>query len=143
MANYLFQNRDFGITELGIHLLRNGYNYKTLSFSDISSVEITRGNVLKNRMLLMIIGSGMLLFACYHFFRIYIFFNTAVGESFNVEEILIAFSLLTLGTYILYASFKQELILKVRSGQQFKFSIKDLDTVELTSYLKQKAKLVN
>ena len=143
MANYLFQNRDFGITELGIHLLRNGYNYKTLSFSDISSVEITRGNVLKNRILLMIIGSGMLLFACYHFFRIYIFFNTAVGESFNVEEILIAFSLLTLGTYILYASFKQELILKVRSGQQFKFSIKDLDTVELTSYLKQKAKLVN
>ena len=143
MANYLFQNRDFGITELGIHLLRNGYNYKTLSFSDISSVEITRGNVLKNRMLLMIIGSGMLLFACYHFFRIYIFFNTAVGESFNVEEILIPFSLLTLGTYILYASFKQELILKVRSGQQFKFSIKDLDTVELTSYLKQKAKLVN
>ena len=143
MANYLFQNRDFGITELGIHLLRNGYNYKTLSFSDISSVEITRGNVLKNRILLMIIGSGMLLFACYHFFRIYIFFNTAVGESFNVEEILIPFSLLTLGTYILYASFKQELILKVRSGQQFKFSIKDLDTVELTSYLKQKAKLVN
>tara|TARA_R110000796_G_scaffold77585_1_gene173296 strand:- start:18992 stop:19423 length:432 start_codon:yes stop_codon:yes gene_type:complete len=143
MANYLFQNRDFGITELGIYLLRNGYNYKTLPFSDISSVEITRGNVLKNRMLLIIIGSGMLLFACYHFFRIYIFFNTAVGESFNVEEILIPFSLLTLGTYILYASFKQELILKVCAGQQFKFSIKDLDTVELTSYLKQKAKLVN
>tara|TARA_R110001592_G_scaffold40359_1_gene132586 strand:- start:3061 stop:3492 length:432 start_codon:yes stop_codon:yes gene_type:complete len=143
MANYLFQSRDFGITESGIHLLRNGYNYKSLPFSDISSVEITRGNVLKNRIFLILTGSGMLLFACYHFFRIYVFFNTAVGESFNIEEILIPFFLLTLGAYILYAAIKQELILKVYTEQQFKFSIKDLDTVELSSYLKQKTKLVN
>lgn len=143
MTNYLFKDQYFALSETSIHLLRNGYNYKTLPFSTISSVKFKRGNGLKNRYLLIVLGIGMILFAIFYLFQVYNFFNSVIQERFYVEELFIPLFSSALGSYILYASSKQEALLIVSSEKIHTLTIKELNQGDLISFLKSKTKVVN
>lgn len=60
MSKYLFQTSEFGVSENGIHLLRNGFNYQTIPFSDIHAISIRKGKQLQNWFAIFIIGAVLI-----------------------------------------------------------------------------------
>jgi hypothetical protein len=63
MEEYYFKTRDLGVSITGLHLIRNGFNYKTYRYSDISSFEIGRGKEIKNWIVLLIVGTVLMAIA--------------------------------------------------------------------------------
>lgn len=56
MEKYLFQTSEFGISSTGIHLLRSGFNYRTISWAAIYATKISKGKELHNWWLILLIG---------------------------------------------------------------------------------------
>src|ERR1044072_5920717 len=65
MTNYQFQTNEFGISNDGIHLLRSGFNYETIGFSEISKIKIERGREIHNWFLVFIIGAVLIIGGVY------------------------------------------------------------------------------
>jgi hypothetical protein len=128
MTTYHFETKQLGLSDTGIHLLREGYNYETIDFSTIHKIEITTGRQVKNWFLLLLIAVSLVLFGIYSaFVIIYEFFFANNYRFFNVEEFLLPVIPLLLGTYSLYHSFKIGYVLKVSIDNKIKqFPIDEL-----------------
>ncbi|MCE7996872.1 MAG: hypothetical protein HEP71_33230 [Roseivirga sp.] len=142
MPDYKFHDNHLGLSDEGIHLLRNGYNYKTLDFKEIGRVEIKKGNALKNRLVLLIIGLGMIGFSIFFVVRLISLFNSDAYFRISIQEILIPLFPFLLGSYCLYAIAKKETILKINGPKTQKFSLssfeKNGELESLKAYLKTK-----
>lgn len=106
MSHYQFTTREVGISEEGFHLLRSGYNYKTIAFADTQSIEIGTGKQISNPLVALVFGIGLisvglyvLVSACYAFYegkvRVY------------VEQFAFAIIPVFVGTYSLVMSLKK------------------------------------
>lgn len=143
MPDYKFHNKNLGLSDDGIHLMRNGFNYKTLSYSEVSRVEITRGNALKNRLVLMIAGLAMTGLSIFLILRIIDIFSPDSNVSrVSVEGLLIPVFPLLLGVYCIYAVSKKETILIVTGNKKSKFSLTGFEKAgqleSIKSFLSQK-----
>lgn len=127
MPDYKFHDNHLGLSDEGIHLLRNGYNYKTLNYGEVGRVEIKKGNALKNRSVLLIAGLGMIGFSVYFVFRFIGLFNSGEHFRISIEEILIPLFPFLLGNYCLYAIAKKETILAINSPKKLKFSLSSFE----------------
>jgi uncharacterized membrane protein len=65
MKTYLFQTHEFGVSSEGIHLLRSGFNYETIDWSQIKSLKIQRGKALHNWFVILVIGVALLSLGIY------------------------------------------------------------------------------
>src|SRR5688572_30040599 len=65
MKSYHFQTNEFGISDTGIHLLRSGFNYKTINFSEVNRIKIEKGREIHNWLLVFIIGTVLIVFGMY------------------------------------------------------------------------------
>ncbi|UZR97838.1 hypothetical protein [Chondrinema litorale] len=66
---YIFESDFFAISDQGIHLLRNRYNYKTLDFKEIEQVILEEGKLVNNWILLYTIGLIAVGFAVFYSFE--------------------------------------------------------------------------
>jgi len=121
--NYKFETREFGISEEGVHFLRNRYNYKTVEFNKIEKLIIERGKELNNWLLILIIGLILTSFALFYSIKLFQLFNSNEVSRIYIEEILIPVLPLMLGVYCLYASTKNCTILRLitidKKGKKF------------------------
>lgn len=53
---YYFETDQLGISETGIHLLRNRFNYETIEYSSIQEIRIEKGKQIKNWLLVLLLG---------------------------------------------------------------------------------------
>lgn len=127
MTDYKFRDRHLGLSDKGIHLLRNGFNYKTLDYGQVSHAEIKKGNALKNRLVLFILGLGLIGFSIFFIFRLIDLFNSDIYFRISIEEILIPLFPFLLGGYSVYAVSKLETILIVSGVKKAKFSLKEFE----------------
>ena len=56
MNNYLFQSTEFAVSDNGIHLLRSGFNYKTIRWGEVDSIKIRKGKELHNSWIIFLLG---------------------------------------------------------------------------------------
>jgi hypothetical protein len=122
---YDFETDQFGISKDSIHLLRNRYNFKTIDFSKIDSIEIKKGKDLKNWILVLLIGLGLLCFVFYDLIRIYEYYQ----ESFiiQIERLLIPLFPFLLGLYSVMISFRKSQIMIVTHGnKKYYFSLRQM-----------------
>ncbi|MER2997977.1 hypothetical protein [Pontibacter populi] len=89
MDKYIHFTEQFGINNDGIHLLRSRYNYKSIPFSDIASIEFKRGKVIKNWLLLLLFGLGCLVFSLFYSYIIFDFFISDEQGRIYIEEIVV------------------------------------------------------
>lgn len=61
MKIYNFETEQFGISDVGIHLLRSRYNYETYEFKDIDQITVVRGKQVYNWIVLFTLGILFLL----------------------------------------------------------------------------------
>jgi len=75
MTNYDIESKDFALSQQGIHLLRNRFNYKTVNFHGIQKATFTRAADTKNVVLILIVGALFVAFAVYQAVGVYEDFN--------------------------------------------------------------------
>jgi hypothetical protein len=71
MSVYQFKSDDFAISENGIDFFRNGFNYKTVPFTDIQSFSITKGRTVYNWLVVFFLGLVLLMVGIYIGFNAY------------------------------------------------------------------------
>jgi len=107
MTNYNFQTKEFGISDKGIHLLRSGFNHRTIKFSEVNKILIERGKELHNWWVIFIIGAALIVFGVYlsvGTIRILIDGNIAPRHARMIILLLIP----VVGAYFVYNRFKRD-----------------------------------
>jgi hypothetical protein len=114
MSVYKFATNRFGISEDGIHLLRSGYNYKTVLFSELQSVTIGRGRQVSNWLVALLFGAGLVFFGSYVLAHaIYAYFMRDDIYIMYVEQFVIPVIPLIIGFYTVFISLRNGATLKV------------------------------
>jgi hypothetical protein len=119
-GQYLFKTSDFGVSDAGIHLLRNEFNYLTIPWDEINSLKIEKGKVHHNWFLVFLLGTVILIPGLY--------VSMKVVETLFYEEISRAYRMMTLfffpclGVHIIWNSLKTGLLLRIR----YSFDKKDM-----------------
>ena len=60
MSSYNFETNEFAISDTGIHLLRDRYNYRTIRFSQIKQIVIEKGQETPNWIGAFIFGTAII-----------------------------------------------------------------------------------
>jgi hypothetical protein len=148
MNAYKFETSDLGISDEGLHLLRSGYNYKTLPFTDIYSIKLSKGRLTKNWKASFIFGSLLLLLGIYSATRLFVFFNSPGGGSIYIQEVLIPLFPFLTGVYCLYISLqKGEVLVAEVKGKKETFPVtaieKKGELPDLKNFLQERTRLLN
>lgn len=124
---YSFEVEQFGISDTSIHLLRNRYNYQTLTADEIESIIIKAGRDLKNWLIVLIFGIGLLCFVLYDILRIFGLFSDSSVHVIYIERILIPLFPLAIGVYSLIVSFRMSRVMIVKTRKKsYYFSLRKL-----------------
>jgi len=142
MPEYQFRDRDLGLSHEGVHLLRNGFNYKTIPFKEIQKTEFKKGNVLKNRVILLIVGIGVVGFSIYAAISLYDSFYSPDVYRIYIEELLVPILPFFMGAYALYAVLRKEEVIVFHGEKRYTFSLKSFikegKMEEIRAFLKEK-----
>jgi hypothetical protein len=141
MNTYDFELTDFALSNKGIHLLKNRYNFKTIGFHDVDSIILKKGAETKNIVLCLVIGISLLVFAFFQAIGIYESINDPTVNRIYIEGIILPFLPAMIGGYCIYISLKKAPILYVKSGKEkhrlrLKEVIKNNKIEELKLYLR-------
>lgn len=148
MSKYLFKDTYFGISEEGLHLLRNGFNYKTLAMAEIEAVRVGKGKSIKNWFVLLGVGIFFILGALYVSRNIWSYLaEPGPGSSIYGEEIIAAVSVAVFGVYCILRSLKTEEVIEFQhaTGKEA-YATKELKEMgefdDLLAFLKQRKPIV-
>jgi hypothetical protein len=143
LAKYLFLTPEFGVNEEGLHLLRNGFKYKTIEFREIHQIKIEKGKYIHNWFLVFVLGIALVISGGY--FSINMFNSLVAGTLNRFSYGLVALPLLPLfGSYFIYSSLQAGLTVKVEYGNGLKDRFPLNEIVEsdsanaLVDFLKEK-----
>lgn len=146
MTNYYYKTQEFGVTDNGIHLLRSGFHYETISFSQIQKLEIKKGKELNNWVVILVIGLFMLLPGLYISSKI---IDVILYGDTNVRgaRMILLIFIPMIGAYFIYRSLRTGPILVIKYGlnEYRKFPIQSIaDEQQLDNFallLKDKLRL--
>lgn len=143
MASYDFQTKEFGISNQGIHLLRSGFNHRTITFSEIESARIVKGMKIRNGWLVFLLGTIMIVFGVYLSIGTINALMSGNIEPRHARMIMFLF-IPIIGGYFTYNSLQMGLVLKIdcSNGDRDMFPldeiIKKKKVKELRAYLVDK-----
>jgi hypothetical protein len=127
MAKYLFQTSELGISDTGIHLLRSGFDYRTIKWKEINAASIEKGKELHNWWIIFILGAVLLLGGIYLTLRtIDILLHKEHPERF--VKMLLFLLIPGIGIYFIYTSLRTGIVLKINYDGYKKdmFPLKDI-----------------
>ncbi|MBX2844341.1 MAG: hypothetical protein KTR26_21425 [Flammeovirgaceae bacterium] len=125
---YEFENKYFGISDQGIHLLRNRFNYNTFQNSELEELRIEKGKLINNWIVVFIIGTIFIGFSLFYSIQLFELLTSDQFFRIYIEEILVPVIPFLLGIYAAYASLKTGPVLKIilRGGKTNSFPLTDL-----------------
>lgn len=113
MEKYQFKDKYFAVSEAGVHLLRNGYNYKTIPWNETETVRLRKGKGIRNWLLLLIFGGGLFAAAMWYGLGIYrTFTNPESDVDIYIEAIAATAVALLVGGFFIYRALKIEEIIE-------------------------------
>lgn len=141
MDAYDFKTNDFALSNQGIHLLRSGFNYKTIEYEQIEKATIRWTTEIKNVFLSMLFSILLLAFAISQSFYLIKAFNDPNVHRIYIESIVLPVLPGLVGAYLLYVANKKGLVLIVEAWQrQQKLRMNDFlkngKAGEVSAYLK-------
>ncbi|HEY8936830.1 MAG TPA: hypothetical protein VIM65_16490 [Cyclobacteriaceae bacterium] len=127
MKKYYFRTREFAVSDTGIHLLRGGFNYATITFDQIHKIEIGKGRELNNWFAILIIGLILLIPGIRSSINI-ISMLLQGGATLASARIVLFLLIPVVGMYFIYASLRTGTILRVHYGRnkKDKFSLRKI-----------------
>lgn len=141
MSPYQFQSEDFALSPTGVHLLRNGFNFKTIAYEDIRQASIQRSAEIRNAPVVLIIGILLVTFAFYQCRWVIELFEDPHTYQIDIETILLPFIPAALGIYCIYAALRRSPVLIVKeAGRTYRLrlraTVKESQTAEMERLLK-------
>ncbi|OEK03188.1 hypothetical protein BFP97_17400 [Roseivirga sp. 4D4] len=114
---FLFQTKEFAISEHSFHFLRNRFNYKTINATEVRDLILEKGHQVANWLIILVIGTCLLALSGYYFLRLfdYLGSDSSSGPIF-IESFVIPVIPMLLGAYCLYISLKTGARLRVTYG---------------------------
>jgi hypothetical protein len=139
----MFESTDFALSDEGIHLLRNRFNYKTISFQDLDKATIKKDVVTNRLVLTLTVGFLLILFAVFQSITVYESFIDPLVKEIYIESIVLPVLPLLIGVYCIYISVKKVPTLLVeKDGKKYKLRlneiIKNQQLANLQAYLRTK-----
>src|SRR5215216_501179 len=127
LTGYDIQLKDFALSPQGIHLLRNRFNYKTISYNDVHKATFARAVETKNVVLTLIAGIALVGFAVYNTIGVYENFHNPTVHLIYIESIALPVLPVLLGLYCIYTAIKKvpSLIIELEN-QKHTLSLQDI-----------------
>lgn len=123
---YELETTDFALSGKGIHLLRSGYNYKTIEYGEVDKAAIYKSTEIKNVLLSQIIGIALLAFSILQTLHVISLFNNPKVYHIDIETIVLPVLPAIVGGYLVIISLKRGLILSVESEKKkYKLRLRD------------------
>ncbi|WP_224996470.1 hypothetical protein [Cesiribacter sp. SM1] len=127
MSKYHFQTDKVGFSDEGLHLLRNRFNFKTISYKKIHSIEIMQGWEMNNWLVLLLFGLLLVIFAFSAALSLYLNYIDPNVHIIYTEQILMILLPLMMGLFTIYSALQRGEVLWVSYGtQKLKFPLKAL-----------------
>lgn len=118
MSLYHFQFEDFALSDKGVHLLRNRFNFKTITYGQISKAIVTRSAEIRNAVLILILGVAMVCFAFYQSRWVIGLFNDPQVYHIYIESLILPIVPACLGIYCIYSALRKGPILILKEGKK-------------------------
>jgi hypothetical protein len=146
MLPYHFQSEDFALSEDGIHLLRNKFNFKTISYDQVTNATMQKAVEIKRPMVILVAGILMLVFAVKQILWVFWMFNNPHESRIYIESIVVPVIPGLLGIYCVYSAIRKGPVLTVAADKAtYKLRLRAIEKgnqlPELTKYLDAKLKL--
>lgn len=126
-SRYLIETEYFAVSDEGIHLLRERFNYQTISWQDIHVVRIHRDRDLHNWFAVFCISAVMIIAGVYYASEI---LDTAIETSrWSLLRMYALILLTTLcGVYFFFKSVRKGWVLKIRTktNKKLKFPLEEV-----------------
>ena len=126
MSIYNFESTDFALSDKGIHLLRNRYNYKTIEYNMIDKATVKKAAEINNVIPCLVIGIGLLGFAILQTRHMINIFNDPTVTIIYIEAIILPVLPGLVGIYLIYISVKKGFVLIIEAGgKKYKLRLRD------------------
>ena len=96
-TTYTYEAEKFAVSDNGLHLLRNRFNYETILWNTIESIEVRDGKDLRNWLWVLFVGVVLAGYAIYDVFHILFIFNDPNVHRIYVERLVVPVIPLSLG----------------------------------------------
>jgi hypothetical protein len=127
MSKYNFQTEKAGFSNEGLHLLRNRFNFKTIPYKEIQSIEIMQGWVMNNWLVLLLFGLILVVFAFSAALSLYLNYIDPDVHIIYTEHILMILLPLMMGFFTIYSALQRGEVLWVLYGsKRLKFPLRAL-----------------
>lgn len=118
---YAYEAEKFAVSEEGLHLLRNRFNYETISWNTIASLEIRNGKDLKNWLWVLFVGVVLAGYAIYDIYHIFFIFNDPNVHRIYVERLVIPVIPLSLGVYSIFIALRNSRVMVINGASKTYF----------------------
>jgi hypothetical protein len=143
MSLYQFQLEDFALSDSGVHLLRNRFNFKTIEYEEIKSATIEKATEIRNASLILILGVSFVCFAFYQCRWITELFTNPQIYTISIEAIVLPVIPAFLGFYCIFIALKKGPVLKLEErNKKYKLRLRSVVKnnllLEFEKYLRSK-----
>jgi hypothetical protein len=115
---YHFELEDFAVSDSGIHLLRNRFNFKTIDYNQIETATVERGPEFRNGPIMMLLGIVLVCFAFYQAMWVFELFTDHEVYSIHIDSILLPVIPGFIGIYCIYTAARRGPLLILQKGNR-------------------------
>jgi hypothetical protein len=120
-TNYAFQAEKFAVSENGLHLLRNEFNYETIPWTGIETVQVRNGKDLRNWLWVLFIGAVLTIYAVWDIIHILFIFKDPNTRQIYIERLVIPVIPLALGLYSILISVRNTRVMVIKNTSKTYF----------------------
>ena len=140
---YTYEAEKFAVSENGLHLLRNRFNYETISWNTIETIEVRGGKDLRNWLWVLVVGVVLAGYAIYDVFHILFIFNDPNVHRIYVERLVVPVIPLSLGLYSIFIALRNTRVMVIKGATKtyflsLRYLIKSSQYSEFIAFMQKK-----
>lgn len=145
---YTYEAEKFAVSENGLHLLRNRFNYETILWNSIETVEVRNGKDLRNWLWVLFVGVALAGYAIYDIFYILFIFNDPTTHVIHAERLVLPVIPLSLGLYSIFIALRNTRVMVIKGTTKtyflsLRYLIKSGQYSEFISFMQKKNPQLN
>lgn len=142
-TTYTYEAERFAVSENGLHLLRNRFNYETIAWNTIETVEVRNGKDLRNWLWVLCVGVALAGYAIYDIFYILFIFNDPNTHKIYAERLVLPVIPLALGLYSIFIALRNTRVMVIKGTTKtyslsLRYLIKSNQYSEFISFMQKK-----
>jgi hypothetical protein len=140
---YTYEAEKFAVSDNGLHLLRNRFNYETIAWNTIDTLEVRDGKDLRNWLWVLFVGVALAGYAIYDIFYILFIFNDPNVHEIYAERLVLPVIPLALGLYSIIIALRNTRVMVIKGATKtyflsLRYLIKSSQYAEFVTFMQKK-----